>query len=453
MLDVEDWAEIRRLHVGEGMPIKQIAVRLGISKNTVKAKLAADVPPKYRRAAAGSSVDGFEPAIRELLKEFPTMPATVIAERVGWTRGMTVLTARVRELRPVYLPPDPASRTAYLAGEIAQNDFWFPDIRLPVGFGQTRTAKQLPVLTMVAAYSRTLFARLIPSRRAEDLYVGWWSHLARLGAVPRTLVWDGEGAVGAYGGGKNKLTTECQAFRGTLGTKVIILRPADPEAKGIIERAHDYLETSFLPGRAFAGPADFNTQLQVWLDVVNRRRRRVLGCAPIDRVVADTAAMLALPPVAPVMGWRLSGRLPRDYYVRLDSNDYSVHPSVIGRRIEVVADLDRVRVFCDGRVVADHDRVWARHQSLTLPEHASAAQRLRRERIGLVDPPPSRRSRLADSPTTTPPSVSPTTTAAPSSMIATWWAMGTGRWPDARDSGQCRRVRLPHPGVESPHPA
>ena len=386
MLDVEDWAEIRRLHVGEGMPIKQIAVRLGISKNTVTAKLAADVPPKYRRAAAGSSVDGFEPAIRELLKEFPTMPATVIAERVGWARGMTVLTARVRELRPVYLPPDPASRTAYLAGEIAQNDFWFPDIRLPVGFGQTRTAKQLPVLTMVAAYSRTLFARLIPSRRAEDLYAGSWSHLARLGAVPRTLVWDGEGAVGAYGGGKNKLTTECQAFRGTLGTKVIILRPADPEAKGIIERAHDYLETSFLPGRVFAGPADFNTQLQGWLDVVNRRRRRVLGCAPVDRVAADTAAMLALPPVAPVMGWRLSGRLPRDYYVRLDSNDYSVHPSVIGRRIEVVADLDRVRVFCDGRVVADHDRVWARHQSLTLPEHVTAAQRLRRERIGLVRP-------------------------------------------------------------------
>jgi transposase len=368
------------------MPIKQIASRLGISKNTVKAKLAADVPPRYQRAAVGSAVDEFEPRIRELLKEFPTMPATVIAERVGWTRGMTVLTARVRELRPVYLPPDPASRTAYLAGEIAQNDFWFPDIRLPVGFGQTRTATQLPVLTMVCAYSRTLFARLIPSRRAEDLYAGWWSHLARLGAVPRTLVWDGEGAVGAYGGGRNKLTAECQAFRGTLGTKVIILRPGDPEAKGIIERAHDYLETSFLPGRAFTGPADFNTQLQVWLDVVNRRRRRVLGCAPVDRVAADTAAMLALPPVPPAMGWRISGRLPRDYYIRLDSNDYSVHPSVIGRRIEVVADLDRVRVFCDGRVVADHDRVWARHQSLTLPEHASAAQRLRRERIGLVRP-------------------------------------------------------------------
>src|SRR6478672_9043146 len=381
MLDVEDWAEIRRLRVAEGMAIRQIARRMGISRNTVKAKLAADAPPRYERSPAGSVVDAVEPRIRELLRACPTMPATVIAERIGWTHGMTVLTARVRELRPVYLPADPSSRTLYVAGEIAQNVFWFPDIELPVGCGQTRTAKQLPVLTMVSAYSRMLFARLIPTRRAEDLYGGWWRHLSRLGAVPRVLVWDGEGAVGAWAGGRNTLTGDCQAFRGTLGAKVLVLRPRDPEAKGIIERAHDYLEKSFLPGRTFTGPDDFNDQLQAWLDLVNKRHRRALECAPVDRVGADTAAMLPLPPVPPAVGWRRSTRLPRDFYVRLDSNDYSVHPSVIGRRIELVADLDRVRVFCEGRLVADHPRVWARHQSLTLPEHDTAAKELRRERI------------------------------------------------------------------------
>ena len=125
------------------------------------------------------------------------MPATVIAERVGWTRGMTVLTARVRELRPVYLPPDPASRTTYLAGEIAQCDFWFPDIRAP---GRVRADPHREAAAGVDDGDRLLPVRcspgLIPSRRAEDLYAGWWSHLARLGAVPRMLVWDGEGAVG-----------------------------------------------------------------------------------------------------------------------------------------------------------------------------------------------------------------------------------------------------------------
>ena len=388
MLSVEDWAEIRRLHRAEGLAIKMIARTLGVSRNTVRAAIARDDAPKYERAPVGSVVDEVEPRVRELLRVFPTMPATVIAERIGWTRGLTVLKVRIAELRPAYLPPDPASRTAYVAGEIAQNDFWFPDIVVPVGFGQTRTAKQLPVLTMVAAYSRTLFARLIPSRTAADLYCGWWVHLQRLGAVPRTLVWDGEGAVGGYAGGRNKLTAECQAFRGALGAKVVILRPRDPEAKGIIERAHDYLETSFLPGRCFASPADFNTQLQDWLDRVNRRVRRALGCAPSDRIAADRAAMLTLPPVAPVIGWRSSLRLPRDYYVRLDGNDYSVHPSVIGRRIEVAADLDRVQAFCDGRLVADHERVWARHQSIADPEHVAAAKRLRHERIGLLRPVP-----------------------------------------------------------------
>lgn len=154
MLTVEDWAEIRRLHRAEGLPIKMIARVLGISKNTVKSALESNQQPKYERAPQGSIVDAVEPRIRELLQAYPTMPATVIAERIGWERSIRVLSARVAELRPVYLPPDPASRTTYVAGEIAQCDFWFPPIELPVGFGQTRTAKQLPVLTMVCAYSR-----------------------------------------------------------------------------------------------------------------------------------------------------------------------------------------------------------------------------------------------------------------------------------------------------------
>ena len=79
----------------------------------------------------------------------------------------------------------------------------------------------------------------------------------------------------------------------------------------------------------------------------------MLGCAPTDRITADRQAMLTLPPVAPVTGWRSSLRLPRDHYVRLDSNDYSVHPAVIGRRIEVIANLERVRAVCDGRLVTD----------------------------------------------------------------------------------------------------
>jgi transposase len=385
-LGVEDWAEVRRLRRAEALSISEIARVVGISRNTVKRALASDGPPRYSRAPAGSVVDGYEPRIRELLQAFPTMPATVIAERIGWPCSIRTLSGRVAQLRPVYLPPDPVSRTTYAAGEVAQCDFWFPDVTVPVGCGQVRTATQLPVLTMVTGYARWASAVLVPTRRAEDLYAGWWRLIAGLGAVPRVLVWDGEGAVGRWRARRAELTADCQAFRGTLATRVLVCRPRDPEAKGLVERLHDYLERSFLPGRVFASPAQFNHQLAGFLDRANTRHHRRLGCRPADRIDADRAAMLTLPPVPPATGWRSSLRLPRDHYVRLDSNDYSVHPAVIGRRVEVVADLDRVRARCEGRLVADHPRVWARHQSISDPEHVAAAKVLRRDRLELVRP-------------------------------------------------------------------
>jgi transposase len=356
------------------MAIQAIARRLRISRNTVKKALASDGPPRYQRAAKGSIVDAAEPQIRALLAQFPDMPSTVIAERIGWTRGKTVLFDRIHQLRPLFRVPDPAQRTDYLPGELAQCDLWFPPADVPLGWGQVGRP---PVLVMVCGYSRWMSAVMIPSRQGPDLLSGQWRLIAGLGAAPKALVWDNESAVGQWRGGRPQLTEAMNAFRGTLGIKVIQCRPRDPEAKGLVERANGYLETSFLPGRVFTSPADFNAQLEAWLVRANQRQHRALGCRPIERADADRAAMVALPPVAPVTGWRLSTRLPRDHYVRVDANDYSVHPSVVGRRVDVIADCDQVQVFCDGRPVACHARCWAAHQTITDPAHREAAAALR----------------------------------------------------------------------------
>lgn len=373
VISVEDWAEIRRLYRAEQVPIKAIARRLGVSRNAVRRAIGRGSPPRYQRPAKGSVVDAFEPAIRELLLTTPTMPATVIAQRIGWTRSLTVLKDRVRVLRPLFLPPDPASRTEYVAGERMQCDLWFPPVDVPLGFGQVGRP---PVLVMVAGYSRMIFATMIPSRQAPDLIAGHWLLLRRAGAVPRELVWDNESAVGSWRAGRPKLTDDFEAFRGTLGIGVHQCRPRDPEAKGIVERANRYLETSFMPGRGFTSPADFNGQLEGWLELANTRVVRRIGGAPTERWAADRAAMLALPPLAPSIGWRTLVRLPRDHYVRLDSNDYSVDPAVVGRRVEVVADLGTLTVTCAGTVAASHQRCWAKHQSITDPIHHQGALEL-----------------------------------------------------------------------------
>lgn len=381
---MEDWAEIRRLHRAEAMPIKAIARHMGISKNTVKRALTADEPPQYRRVSRGSIVDGVEPQIRALLREFPDMPATVIAERIGWERSITVLKERVRLLRPQYRPADPSSRTTYQAGELAQCDLWFPPVKVPVGAGHRASP---PVLVMVSGYSRWLMARMLPSRTAGDLFAGHWALLSGLGAVPKTLVWDNESAIGKWNGGKPQLTAEANAFRGMLGVRIMQCKPGDPEAKGLVERANGYLETSFLPGRAFGSPQDFNDQMADWLGKANQRHHRRIECRPIDRLHADLAAMVALPPVPPPVGLRTSTRLARDHYVRVASCDYSVHPSAIGRLVQIVADLDHVTVTCAGHEVARHKRCWAPHQSIEDPAHRDAADAMRGGRLRLAQPP------------------------------------------------------------------
>lgn len=370
---MEDWAEIRRLHKAEGMPIKAVARHLGVGRNTVRRALAADAPPRYSRPAKGSLVDAYEPAIRDLLRQFPMMPATVIAERIGWPHGMTTLKDRVRQVRPEYRGVDPADRVTYEPGDTVQCDLWFPEPRIPTGFGQQA---MLPVLVMVAMHSKLMRARMLPTRTAADLTAGMWTLLAEgFGAVPKRLWWDRESAIATSRG---KPTAEMAGFCGTLATRAVIAPGADPEFKGGVERHNHYLETSFLPGRSFDSPEDFNGQLDWWLrERADRRTVRVTGRRPGELFTEERTSMLTLPPVAPVTGWFAQVRLPRDYYVRLDSNDYSVDPHMIGRMVEVRADLEQVWVTCAGVEVARHRRCWAIHRTITDPAHQRAAKTLR----------------------------------------------------------------------------
>jgi hypothetical protein len=121
------------------------------------------------------------------------------------------------------------------------------------------------------------------------------------------------------------------AFTGTLATRIIQLKPYDPESKGIVERRNQFFETSFMPGRTFTSPTD-NAQFTAWLQIANRKVVRTIKGAPVDLIERD-----------------------RD------------------------ADLDRVRVRAGGRIVADHARVWARGSTITDPAHVESAKRLREQ--------------------------------------------------------------------------
>ena len=366
---MEDWALMRRL-AAEGVPKAAIARRLGVSRTTVVKAVGSNSPPRYVRAPTESSFVVFEPQVRALLVDEPEMPATVIAERVGWTGSITWFRENVKQLRFEHRRIDPADRLVWEPGDAAQCDLWFPPRKIPLEDG---TSKLLPVLVITAAHSRFMTGQMIPTRKTEDLLLGSWELLQQLGRVPRRLIWDNEPGIG-----RGRRRAEGVAtFAGTLATSLVLLPPNDPESKGIVERRNGWFETSFMPGRSFTSPADFNDQFGEWLALANARVVRTIKAKPVDLLAADLAQMLPLPPVALHLGWRNRIRLGRDYYVRLDTNDYSVDPQAIGRIVDVSADLDRVIVRSGGRVVADHARVWARGSTVTDPAHVATAARLR----------------------------------------------------------------------------
>jgi transposase len=375
VITVENWAEIRRLYRSEKLSQAEIARRLGLARNTVADAVHSESPPRYERAPVTSSAWlQVEPAVRVLLREYPTMAATVIAQRVGWSGGKSWFLENVARIRPEYAPADPCDRLVHLPGEQVQCDLWFPGALVPDHGGVLRS---FPVLVMVAAYSRFIAAMMIPSRVTGDLLAGMWQLLSRdIGAVPRTLLWDNESGIGQRG----RLAQGVAGFCGVLGTRLIQARPYDPETKGLVERANGYLETSFLPGRAFTSAADFNAQLIDWLaTIANPRTHASTRLVPADALAADRLAMAVLPPVAPSVGSTVTMRLGRDYYVSFGGNAYSVHPEAIGRMITVRAGLDQIQAHCGERVVANHERLWGTAGLVSDSAHVAAAAVLREQ--------------------------------------------------------------------------
>lgn len=123
---------------------------------------------------------------------------------------------------------------------IAPRDLWFPPREILLEDG---TRALLPVLVMTCAFSRFMLARMIPTRKSEDLLLGSWEPLTQLGAVPRGMIWDNESGIG-----RRKLTEPAAIFAGTLATKVVLLPPRDPESKGVVERRNGWFEQAS-PGR------------------------------------------------------------------------------------------------------------------------------------------------------------------------------------------------------------
>ena len=370
MVGVEQWAELRREHFVGGKSIKELARATGLSRNTIRRALRSDTPPSYERTPKAGVLEPFKPEIHRLLKKDPKLPGVRVRELLeplGCTAGKTVVDDYLREVRPLFAPPPRTfQRTVYRPGEIVQFDVWEPAEEVPVGYDQTRRGF---VVIVCLGYSRAGAGVLVFSKQTEDLLAGIAGCIERLGGLPEVLVWDRQAGIHGHGGRPSEAFA---AFCGQLRVDWLFCESADPQAKGVVERLQGYAETNFEPGRRFANELDFQDQLDGWFQKANGRTHRGIRARPVDRLSEELQVMTPLPMVRPDCARRWTMRGPPDPHLRLDTNDYSLDPSLVGRRVEVSVDQRKViAVALDtGELACQHARSFARHRTITALEHA-----------------------------------------------------------------------------------
>jgi transposase len=381
VLDVEQWAELRREHFVRGVAIKELVRRTGLSRNTIRAALRSDQPPAFRCPQRPSKLDPFKDEIHRLLKDDPKLTGVRVREeieRLGFDGSQTIVDDYLREMRPVFVKLRTHQRTVYRPGEICQWDLWETSAPVPVGHGQVRRAW---VVVACLGYSRAGAGALIFSKAAPDVLWGMARCVWSLGALPELMVWDREGCLHAGGG---RPTENYAAFCGQLPVDWYFCAPADPQAKGAVERLQGYLETNFEPGRRFANHRDFQLQLDDWFAKANARTHKTLRARPIDRLVEEREVMRRLPERAPELDRRWVLRVAPDPHVRFDTNDYSLDPNLVGRRVEVrVSQREIIAAALDtGELACRHERCFAR--TITALEHARALRERRGQRDEIV---------------------------------------------------------------------
>jgi Mu transposase, C-terminal domain len=378
VVGVEQWAEIRRLYFVKRLSIKEIVRRTGHGRTAIRRALRSAEAPRYRRPSRPSKLDPFRDEVHRLLREDPRLPGTRVRELLeeqGYAGSKTILDDYLREVRPLFLPrPRTFQRGCYRPGALCQFDLWEPSREIPVGAGQTRRGC---VVVGCLPSSRVGAGTLVFSKEAPDLLYGIGVCLAKLGALPETLVWDREGALHAGGG---RPTDVYAAFCGELGVGWRFLEARDPQSKGVVERLQGYAETSFEPGRSFAGELDFQEQLDRWFDGrANVRFHRTLRCRPVDRLAEELTVMRSLPERPPDVDRRFVTRIAPDPYVRVDTCDYSLDPRLVGQRVELRVSQRELLAVCleTGELACRRARSFARYRTITALEHARALRELR----------------------------------------------------------------------------
>jgi len=364
--DVQEIVQLRR----SGLSISGIAEATGYHRKTIRKYLANPKTPVYGpRKKRPSKLDPFRDYIAKRL-EAGVWNAVVLLRELkerGYTGGYSILKAYLAPLRKA-ARETAVRRFETAPGEQAQVD-WGEVGELVVEGVPTK----LSAFVFTLGHSRAMFADVATSQQLDVLLRMHEEAFAALGGVPAEILYDQMRTVvlGFDARGEPEFHPVFLDFARHWGFRPRLCRPRRPQTKGKVESGVGYLKRNFLCGREADSLDDLSGQLHAWLrDVANARRhgttRRVVREALEDeRPHLQPLAGRAPYPYLP----EETRRVARDAYVEFRTNRYSVPWRAAGRTVTLRERSERLEIFLDGALLAEHTLLEGRYQTAAQPEH------------------------------------------------------------------------------------
>lgn len=380
MISSELLAKIRHLFHAEHWRMGTIAAELGLHRETVRRALETHRfhrPPGKRPKVT----DPYLEFIRETLEKYPRLRATRIYQMIrarGYTGSVVQLRRVVAGLRP--LQREAFLRLRTFAGEQGQVDWaHFGKVRM----GQAQRRLSCFVLTL--SYSRALYLEFFFDQSLENLLRGHVRALHQLGGCPRILLYDNmKSVVLERRGDAIHFHPRMLELSAHYHFAARPCRPARGNEKGRVERAIQYIRSSFFAARPFTTLQDFNRQALLWRDqIAHARPWPGDGSRRVQEVFEEEKKHLLPLPAHPFdTDLVVPIRSGKTIYVRFDLNDYSIPPAAVGRSLTLLAS-DRLVRIVDGKTeIARHRRSYDRSQVRTDPEHQKAVLEEKRKALG-----------------------------------------------------------------------
>ena len=351
-----------------GASVRRIALSLGVSRRTVnkalgqveRARGAGPSETAPRPATTrGSKLDAYEPAIADLLARYPDVTVQRVHEelrRLGYTGGYTVLSERVRRLRP-HPVVAPVRRFETAPGEQAQMDYSTYDLDF-----SDEGRRRVYAFSYVLGYSRRQYLHFVESQDFATTVREHIRSFEHLGGVAATCLYDNmKVVVIGYDGDEPVYNPRFLAFAAHYGFRPVACRPRRPQTKGKVERPFGYVESSLLGGRTFRSLAHLNETTTWWLaEVADVRTHRQTQARPIDRHAEEQPHLVPLP-ARPFDASEVVYRtVDAEGYVVYRQNFYAAPWRLIGQSVAVRVTEDELVIHDRAFVEAVRHRLFLR---------------------------------------------------------------------------------------------